>query len=131
MGNAIFHRGKKYPSGGSGGGSGGGGSSVNYSTTEQVIGTWIDGKPLYQICKSYTVNRSTRHDFNFTDGNAKVVNGYIINSLKNISFPLNATWDSLTENFLLDETHFYVKTTNNIGDNSTLFLVVQYTKTTD
>lgn len=30
--------------------SGGGGSSsgINYSTTEQVIGTWIDGKPLYQ-----------------------------------------------------------------------------------
>lgn len=30
--------------------SGGGGSSggINYSTTEQVIGTWVDGKPLYQ-----------------------------------------------------------------------------------
>ena len=27
----------------------GGGSSLNYSTTEQVVGTWIDGKPLYQI----------------------------------------------------------------------------------
>ena len=27
----------------------GGGGSVNYSTTEQVVGTWIDGKPLYQI----------------------------------------------------------------------------------
>lgn len=29
---------------------GGGGSSggINYSTNEQVIGTWIDGKPLYQ-----------------------------------------------------------------------------------
>lgn len=40
--------------------SGGGGSSHTYSTTEQVIGTWIDGKPLYQ--KSYelpnTVNIS-------------------------------------------------------------------------
>lgn len=26
----------------------GGGGSVNYSTSEQVIGTWIDGKPLYK-----------------------------------------------------------------------------------
>ena len=26
-----------------------GGGGVNYSTTEQVIGTWIDNKPLYQI----------------------------------------------------------------------------------
>lgn len=31
------------------GGSGGGGSSeINYSTEEQRIGTWIDGKPIYQ-----------------------------------------------------------------------------------
>lgn len=29
------------------GGAGGGG--VNYSTEEQVIGNWTDGKPLYQI----------------------------------------------------------------------------------
>lgn len=30
-------------------GNGGGGSSkINYSTDEQVVGTWIDGKPLYQ-----------------------------------------------------------------------------------
>jgi hypothetical protein len=34
-----------------GGGSGGGSSEVNYSTEEQRIGTWIDGKPLYQITK--------------------------------------------------------------------------------
>lgn len=27
--------------------SGGGGSSVNYSTTEQVVGTWTNGKPIY------------------------------------------------------------------------------------
>lgn len=31
-----------------GGGVGGGNTSNNYSTTEQVVGTWIDGKPLYQ-----------------------------------------------------------------------------------
>ena len=28
--------------------SGGGGYAHHYSTTEQVIGTWIDGKPLYE-----------------------------------------------------------------------------------
>ena len=30
-------------------GGGSGSSSVDYSTVEQEIGTWIDGKPLYQI----------------------------------------------------------------------------------
>ena len=29
-------------------GSGGGGASHNYSTTEQVVGTWIDGSTLYE-----------------------------------------------------------------------------------
>lgn len=32
----------------------GGGGSTSYSTTEQVIGTWIDGKPLYQKTFSAT-----------------------------------------------------------------------------
>lgn len=31
-------------------GSGGGSASEDYSTEEQVIGTWIDGKPLYKRC---------------------------------------------------------------------------------
>ena len=39
-----------------GGGGGGGGSSVDYSTTEQEIGTWIDGKTLYR--KSYVLTAS-------------------------------------------------------------------------
>lgn len=34
--------------------SGGGGSTHTYSTTEQVVGTWIDGKPLYEIVVQYT-----------------------------------------------------------------------------
>lgn len=32
---------------------GGSGSGDSYSTTEQVVGTWIDGRPLYQ--KTYSV----------------------------------------------------------------------------
>lgn len=32
--------------------SSGGGASHNYSTTEQIVGTWIDGSILYE--KSYT-----------------------------------------------------------------------------
>lgn len=39
------------------GGGGGGSSSHNYSTTEQVIGTWIDGKPVYE-CTFYLATAS-------------------------------------------------------------------------
>jgi hypothetical protein len=28
-------------------GSSGGGSATNYSTEEQIVGTWVDGKPIY------------------------------------------------------------------------------------
>lgn len=28
--------------------------SENYSTSEQVVGTWIDGKPLYEKAISFT-----------------------------------------------------------------------------
>lgn len=35
----------------------GGGGGVHYSTSEQVIGTWIDGKPIYQC--TWTGTKST------------------------------------------------------------------------
>ena len=63
MGTAIFYKNTRYPTG-SGGGSGGG-SSVNYSTSEQEIGTWIDGKPLYQ--KTIEVTDSFSSTKSYTD----------------------------------------------------------------
>lgn len=41
--NVQYENGKMRTSEG-----GGGGSSHDYSTTEHVVGTWIDGKPLYE-----------------------------------------------------------------------------------
>jgi hypothetical protein len=46
-------------------GGGGGSSGYNYSTEEQVIGTWIDGKTLYQKVldfNSTTINARVDHD---------------------------------------------------------------------
>ena len=101
----------------------------HYSTDEQVIGTWIDGSTLYEKIFNFTVNKSSSHTFNFTDGNIKrIVDGYIINSLNSISFPVNASWESKTEEFLYDATHLYLNTSANIGNNSTLQVIVQYTK---
>ncbi len=36
-------------------------TSDNYSTEEKVVGTWIDGKPLYQ--KTYVINISARNQW--------------------------------------------------------------------
>lgn len=38
---------------------GGGSSGDDYSTDEKVIGTWIDGKPLYRKVIEQTINWST------------------------------------------------------------------------
>lgn len=49
-------------------GGGGSGSRHNYSTSEQVIGTWIDGKPLYEITIDVAnpVNDSNEHLIDLT-----------------------------------------------------------------
>lgn len=95
---AIMYRDKVYGAGGSGGGGStvtitptlstgtkianfeidgtsgelyapqGGGGAIDYSTTEQVIGTWIDGKPIYQITETLSseVNITTSAYTGFT-----------------------------------------------------------------
>lgn len=40
--------------------SGGGGGGHNYSTTEQVVGTWIDGKTLYE--KTIAVTQKSSYE---------------------------------------------------------------------
>lgn len=46
----------------------GGNNGINYSTSEQVIGTWIDGKPIYQITETLSneVNITTSAYTGFT-----------------------------------------------------------------
>ena len=45
---------------------------IKYSTDEQVIGTWIDGKPLYQITKVFTKSTITTGTTTFAHGIANV-----------------------------------------------------------
>lgn len=40
--------------------SGGGGGGHNYSTTEHVVGTWVDGKPLYE--KTIAVTQKSSYE---------------------------------------------------------------------
>ena len=44
-----------------GGGGGGGSSGHNYSTTEQIIGTWIDGTTLYEKTINFTTTSSSNY----------------------------------------------------------------------
>ena len=40
----------------------GGSGGHNYSTTEQVVGTWINGKPLYEKTIDYGNNVNVGYD---------------------------------------------------------------------
>lgn len=107
-----------------------GGYAHHYSTTEQVVGTWIDGKPLYE--KTFTgLSQSIRSkDWN-------VITGISIPNIKNA---INVRAKRLTGDGNLADIGLieYASNVNsqsvqvNPIDTQTLnYLIVQYTKTTD
>lgn len=49
-----------------------------YSTTEQVIGTWYDGKPLYRQAGEKAVDKNTTILYGISNYNFKRVTGWII-----------------------------------------------------
>ena len=100
----------------------------HYSTNEQVIGTWIDGKPLYQrtwdFGSNITINSNawTNTTINVAGNSIKA----IINS--------KATNDGGTNfNFIacnVDQTYVQVLQTRNVAI-VVRYLTLEYTKTTD
>lgn len=123
---------------------GGGGGGEAYSTEETVIGTWIDGKPLYRKVFVVTIP-------SFSDNNWVALNGTTIDELDTVCY-INLV-DIVDQSYFsfpyIDRVYFasvrYFKekvsyTTGtgicfngNIPDlvGNTAIVVLQYTKTTD
>lgn len=110
------------------GGSGGGSNSHDYSTTEQVIGTWIDGKPIYELTvitsnRTYNVGDLSIDLLIFADGYGSDNSGYTGNKW---------TYTAVTNNssriiyLSADRTTLYLT-----GSYSQYGFTIQYTKTTD
>lgn len=122
--------------GGSNGSGGGSSESLDiYSTDERRIGTWIDGKPLYRKCYTFTTN----YNDNFTDvGNvsdffiefASFISGTITNSI-NQKLQIPCLLSSGMGYFILESSmlKFYTTSTGLKGCPATCIL--EYTKTTD
>ena len=115
-----------------------GGAPVNYSTTEQQIGTWIDGKPLYK--KTYSFNLPT------TAGNQDIVIDSAIANMDNIfienGFIIYNSNTYMSINTRTDDTQWTNLWVNTVlqcirgAAGSTFygipcFLTIKYTKTTD
>ena len=53
-------------------------NKVNYSTNEQRIGTWIDGKPLYRVAGEIDFNNDLTILNGTTTFNFKKVTGWVV-----------------------------------------------------
>lgn len=111
--------------------SGGGGGSVDYSTTEQTIGTWINGKPLYQITVQTTAGNSTN-----TENTIWSFSGIDIVNVCQI----RAEWDTNSYIFVNCQDDLYIYTYpdrmvevhhSNDYNGTNIIFTVQYTKNSD
>lgn len=122
-------------------GGGGGGSSLVFSTNEQEVGVWIDGKKLYQITLELITGSSQATlliplslpniDSYFIDGSHSYVVGSGTNN--NIQLvPCNVQLD--TRNFGCDLVkvnnvwNFRYSNRNSLYLNRPMFVTIQYTK---
>lgn len=129
-------------------------SMHNYSTSERVVGTWVNGKPLYEKtieipAQTFSPNTITHIPHNITnlDFGFPVVGGLYYNSSTsglNV-FNLGGTYANQTSTSLPTGNLFYVSAVNVNSQNidfalgqsytSTLtsggFIVLRYTKSTD
>lgn len=122
--------------------------SNNYSTDEKVIGTWIDGKPLYQkTITGYSIPSG------ITDGTNKAVtidpsvsnlsritsiDGFIASDTSTSMLPLNGILGTSNSSSVFS-VGAYVTTANKVNvtcnkaslSGFSIFLTIRYTKTTD
>lgn len=114
--------------------SGGGSSGHNYSTTEQVVGTWVDGSTLYE--KTIVGDDTYNQQFNYIPHGItnldKIIDyfGYcyyggtdfsLIPYLRGNTYITVTTWDS---------TNIRVERTGLSSSFTGVRLVIRYTKTT-
>lgn len=108
----------------------GGGSGHTYSTTEQVVGTWIDGKPVYErtcALSSRTIFSSqawTATDIPTTNMKGIIsIDGLDLNSQGRITL-----WNMLGAS--CDQSYVQIWQTRNTTIGLT-HVILRYTKTTD
>ena len=119
----------------SGGSSENGGSASNiYSTEEQHVGTWIDGKPLYRLVIIAEKKSGSNLIVPLTNFNIKefaTVEGSL-QTVSGLTYALNRYESSaIYSYFACNLDSFRVVSSNGEYSNGTVRAVIQYTKTTD
>ena len=105
-----------------------------YSTTEQAIGTWIDGKPIYRKVIQGNITSKDESLFVVNENVKTMISIYGYDSPDGIYyFPFNYTQNGSTQKAV-----FYKKDTDTIEFRSSSYnsgevfvVILEYTKTTD
>jgi len=118
------------------------GSGHTYSTTEQVVGTWIDGKPLYEKTFNFgALPNATVKDISHNISNVDTIfiaGGYAKNTTSGFVQQLNLPVPSNTNADMQSQWYFgvtptYVRcfTLSNRTAYDECYVILRYTKTTD
>lgn len=113
--------------------------AIHYSTTEQIIGTWIDGKPLYEKVVEFGAfpNRTTKsvaHGISNVNGSSFVKIDMIasVGTSYSVSMRVHDNYANYQAFWEVDSTYITVYSRNNDNSGFTRsYFVLQYTKTTD
>lgn len=108
---------------------------THYSTDEQVVGTWIDNKPIYQKTFTGTTSATTN-----SDSIAGTIANFdtLVNS--NGTLFLSGAWgvnqhslpyDNVAEYYVDDSNQVIIHKQNEIANSKQYMVTLQYTKTTD
>lgn len=113
---------------------GGGGGEV-YSTEEKVIGTWIDGKPLYRrvfLTKSPN-SASAEKILSISNLSVITIGGYLeaASGYRPVNFPNDNSNYICTYQNTNDNGNIYMKAANSAYHSRDIKLILEYTKTTD
>lgn len=109
----------------------------SYSTSEQVVGTWIDGKPLYRKVITGTTTAGNNLDISKNSISANIdkfvyFGGVTIQPNNNISlvpyFAAETDRTSIYYASSIDAIRIRAGSSYGYGD---VFVIVEYTKTTD
>lgn len=110
-----------------------------YSTNEVVIGTWIDGKPLYRkVLSTVGLAGNTKKSIAYNIDNLDKIwieNGFAINALRIVTVPMVGYNGNLSEkvDVWIEKQENVVKLYANggWGNDWTFYIIINYTKTTD
>ncbi len=119
----------------------------NYSTDEKVVGTWVDGKPIYEKTifssfTNYTVGEYSFFNLPLDNVNITISIDGMVNYDSNYPVPVNYHFeDSSGNNMQLIATYYHRNTSSiktlvymassTVYTNANYFVTIRYTKTTD